>query len=227
MSKIKVIEKNDTGAYERWELPLVEDVSGAVANAKLDKVSGLLTAEKIERIQAQAYKEAYEAGFAKGHKEGLTAGQGEIQQKAALLSQLLHGLSQPFRDLDESVEQELVQLAVSIARHLVRRELKTDPGEVIGMVREALSALPVASQNVRIFLHPDDVATVREALSGNDTEQNWTLMEDPTLNQGDCRVLSENSEIDGTLERRIAAIVAQIMGGERSADHEPESQDPG
>jgi flagellar assembly protein FliH len=214
----KIIEKDDTSAYERWELPLVEDVSGAVANAKLDKVSGLLTAEKIERIQAQAYKEAYDNGFAKGHAEGLAAGQGEMQKQVALLSQLLNGLSQPFRDLDESVEQELVQLAMAIARHLVRRELKSNPGEVIGLVKEALSALPVASQSVRVLLHPDDVSTVRDALSGNDIEQSWSIVEDPTLNPGDCRVLSENSEVDGTLERRMAAIVAQLLGGERSAD---------
>jgi flagellar assembly protein FliH len=214
----KIIEKDDSGAYERWELPLVEDVSGAVANAKLDKVSGLLTAEKIERIQSQAYKEAYDTGFAKGHADGLAAGQSETQRKLALLSQLLNGLSQPFQDLDESVEQELVQLAMAIARHLVRREFKSNPGEMIGLVKEALSALPMASQSVRVLLHPDDVSTVRDTLSGNDMEQSWSIVEDPTLNPGDCRVLSENSEVDGTLERRMAAIVAQLLGGERSED---------
>lgn len=214
----KVIDKEASGAYERWQLPLVEDVSGAVANAKLDKASGLLTAEKIERIQAQAYKEAYDAGLAKGHEEGLAAGQSEVQRQAALLSRLLDGLSQPFQDLDEQVEQEVVQLALAIARHLVRRELKTDPGQVVGMVKEALSALPVASQSVRILLHRDDVAIVKDALAGNEMERNWSVVEDPTLSPGDCRVLSENSEVDATLERRVAAIVAQLMGGEREAD---------
>lgn len=214
----KLIDKEDSGAYERWQLPLVEDVSGAVANAKRDKMSGLLTAEKIERIQAQAYKEAYDAGFAKGHAEGIGAGQQEIQRQTALLSRLLDGLSQPFLDLDEQVEQEVVQLALTIARNLVRRELKADPGQIVGLVKEALSALPVASQSVRIFLHRDDVAVVKDALAGNEMERSWSVQEDPTLNPGDCRVLSENSEVDATLERRVAAIVAQLMGGEREAD---------
>lgn len=56
----KIISKDSTTGYQPWQLPMVEDVSAAVADAKGNKASGLLTAEKIEQIQAQAYKEAYD-----------------------------------------------------------------------------------------------------------------------------------------------------------------------
>jgi flagellar assembly protein FliH len=214
----KIIDKEASGEYQRWQLPLVEDVSAAVANAKKDKASGLLTAEQIERIQAQAYKEAYDEGFQQGRQAGLSAGQAEMQRKAALLETLLASLQEPFQELDAEVEQELLQLAFAVARQLVRRELKSDPGQVVAVVQEALAALPVATRNVRVHLHPEDVSMVSETLSGSDGERHWKLVEDPTLNRGDCRVLSENSQVDATLERRLAAVVTQLMGGEREQD---------
>jgi len=214
----KIIDKEISGDFQRWELPLVEDVSGAVADAKKDRSSGLMTAEKIERIQAQAHKEAYDAGFKEGRQAGLKAGEAEARRQTALLGKLLASLERPFRELDSEVEEELLQLAFGIARQLVRRELKADPGQVIAVVQEAIAALPVASRHVRVHLHPDDVRLVGEALTASDGERHWVLVEDITLARGDCRVLSENSQVDATLERRIAALVTQLMGGDREED---------
>jgi flagellar assembly protein FliH len=214
----KIIDKEISGGFQRWELPLVEDVSGAVADAKKDKTSGLMTAEQIERIQAQAHKEAYDEGFNEGRQAGLKAGEAEVRRQSSLLGKLLESLERPFRELDGEVEEELLQLAFGIARQLVRRELKADPGQVIAVVQEAIAALPVASRHVRVYLHPDDVRLIGEALSVSDGERHWTLVEDLTLARGDCRVLSENSQVDATLERRIAALVTQLMGGGREND---------
>jgi len=220
----KLIEKARTAEFSAWQLPLVEDISGAVQEARHDKASGLLTAEQIERIQAQAYKEAYDAGFAKGQQEGLAAGAAEANDKAALMARLLQQLQRPFEQLDAQVEEELVSLALVIARQLVRRELKTDPGQVIAVVREALAALPVASREVKVCLHPDDLVLVREALAHTETERDWTLVEDPTLQRGDCRIVTETSRIEATLERRLAAVVAQLFGGEREQDATPSGE---
>jgi flagellar assembly protein FliH len=214
----KIIDKEISGGFQRWELPLVEDVSGAVADAKKDKTSGLMTAEQIERIQAQAHKEAYDEGFNEGRQAGLKAGEAEVRRQSSLLGKLLDSLERPFCELDGEVEEELLQLAFGIARQLVRRELKADPGQVIAVVQEAIAALPVASRHVRVHLHPDDVRLIGESLSVSDGERHWTLVEDLTLARGDCRVLSENSQVDATLERRIAALVTQLMGGDREND---------
>lgn len=221
----KILDKEASAGFQRWQLPLVEDVSGAVADAKKDKSSGLMTAEQIERIQAQAHKEAYDEGYKEGRQAGLKDGQAEVRRQTAMLDKLLASLERPFRDLDGDVEEELLKLAFVIARQLVRRELKTDPGQVIAVVQEAIAALPVASRHVRVHLHPDDVRLVGEALPASDGERHWALVEDPTLQRGDCRVLSENSQVDATLERRIAALVTQLMGGEREHDGSESAQE--
>ena len=218
----KLIDKEAVGeGYQRWEPPQVSGHQPAGEEALAHKAVPL-TAEQLEAIQKQAWQEAWEEGYRKGHDEGLAAGQAEIAQRAARLDQLWHALDRPFEQMDEAVEEALVELAVTLAQALVRRELRTDPGQVVAVVREALAALPIASRHVRVCLHPDDVAIVRDALmahaGGDDASRDWQLQEDPTLMRGDCRILSENSQIDATMEKRLAAVVAQLSGGERGED---------
>ena len=167
----KIISKGSVIGFQRWELPMVEDVSGAVANAKEDRVSGLLTAEKIERIQSQAFKEAYDEGLAKGRKDGMAAGQAEINHKIQLLNNLLCALGKPFQQLDDDVEKELIGLSLAVARQLVRRELKADPGQVVGVVHEALAILPIGSRDIRVCLHPEDLKLVHETLSISEADR--------------------------------------------------------
>jgi len=203
---------------------MVEDVSGAVANAKDDKAPGLMTAEQIERIQNQAYKEAYEAGFAKGREEGMMSGRDEIAHNGQLLDSILHSLSKPFEKLDEDITQQLVSLSVAISRQLVRRELKIDASQIVGVVQEAIAVLPVGSREVKVCLHPDDVRVMYEILTKTKMESNWELLNDPGLSRGDCRILTETSRIDATLEKRLTAIASQLLGGERESDKNSSSE---
>lgn len=214
----KLISREATQDFRRWDLPIVEDVSAAVNNAKHGKSPGLMTAEQIERIQKQAYKEAYDAGYKKGQQEGLRSGQSESEYKIKLLGDLLESLAHPFEELDDVVEQQLVSLSLAIARQLVRRELKADPGQVVGVVHEALAALPVGSRDVKVCLHPDDVVLVREMMTKTESDRNWSLINDPGLTRGDCRILTEVSQVEATLEKKLAAVVSQLFGGERERD---------
>ena len=221
---VKLISKKSTEGYQRWDLPMVEDISGAVANAKDDRGPGLMTAEQIERIQKQAYKEAYEAGFAKGRDEGMAAGKAEIVRNGQLLDDLLQSLARPFEKMDDDVLQQVVSLSAAITRQLLRRELKIDATQIVGVVQEALAVLPVGSREVKVCLHPDDLQVMRETFSRSETERSWVLVADPGLSRGDCRILTETSLIDATLEKRLAAITSQLLGGERNTDINPPSE---
>lgn len=220
----KVISRDANHGFERWDLPIVENVSAAVEDAKHGKAPSLMTAEQIERIQKQAFKEAYDTGFKKGRQEGMVSGKSEIEYKGKLLAGMLESLSSPFDQLDENVEQQLVSLSLAIARQLVRRELKADPGQVIGVVHEALKVLPVGSQDVKVCLHPEDAVLVRETILQTDSDQNWSLVDDPGLKRGDCRILTKVSQIDATLEKRLNAVVSQLLGGEREKDSIPSAE---
>ncbi len=224
MSSSKVISADARTAYERWELPDVQSpgVRRSCVETMDASVVKPLTAEQLEQIRQEAQRE----GFESGRKEGLAAGQKEVRAAVQRLNQIINAFTAPLQDVDEVVEQELVTLALAIARQIIRRELKSDPGQVVAVVREALAALPAATRRVSIHLHPDDAVLVRENLTaGAGEESNWRIVEDALLTRGGCRISAEHSQIDATVEKRIAAVVAQLLGGERRTDTAPEQGD--
>ncbi len=183
------------------------------------------------------YKAGSDAGFQKGLEQGISEGlqQGkaraeqseslieierqQLQARTQHLEQLLTVLADPISQLDKEVEDQLVELVLAVSRQLIRRELKADPGQIIAVVREAVSLLPVAAREYRLALHPEDAALVREALAMDESDGNrpWIIVEDPTLTRGGCRVVSEASYIDATVERQLAAVAATLLGDERES----------
>jgi flagellar assembly protein FliH len=185
-----------------WAAP---DMSAPVSNQRLPTVSGLAD------LQAEAYREAFEQGLA----EGREAGRGEVRAQVEKLAGMFYDLAKPFEVLDAEVERELLTLAMALARQIVRRELKTDPTQIIGIIREAIAALPVAAREVRVHLHPEDAAVVRQNLAPTESERAWTIIEDPVMARGGCLITTTTSRIDARLETRLGAILSELMGTER------------
>lgn len=218
MSSSKLVSGEELSTYQRWELPNVQSVSSKRTRVEdLDDNAALkpLTAEELERIQQDAHRE----GFEQGRKEGLASGKKEVIETVGRLQRIMDSLAQPLDDVDEMVTNELVSLAISVARQIVRREIKMDPGSVVAVVREALAMLPSATRRVQISVNPDDAELVRDSLTAQAGEdRHWRIVDDPVMSRGGCRVSSEHSDIDATVENRIAAIAAKLLGGERHGD---------
>jgi flagellar assembly protein FliH len=187
---------------EIWAPP---DVGAVNPERKMATASGLAD------LQAEAYREAFEQGLA----EGREAGQREARTQVERLAGMFYDLAKPFDALDEEVERELLTLAMALARQIVRRELKTDPTQIIGIIREAIDALPVAAREVRVHLHPEDAAVVRQHLAPTESQRAWTLVEDPVMARGGCQVTTATSRIDARLETRLGAILSELLGTER------------
>jgi flagellar assembly protein FliH len=171
------------------------------------------TVSGLADLQAEAHAEA----FAQGLAEGREAGRGEVRAQVERLAGMFYDLAKPFEALNAEVERELLTLAMALARQIVRRELKTDPTQIIGIIRDAIAALPVAAREVRVHLHPEDAAVVRQNLAPTESERAWTIIEDPVMARGGCQITTTTSRIDARLETRLAAILSELMGTERQA----------
>jgi flagellar assembly protein FliH len=197
--------KHGPAAARLWTAP---DMGSPTAAQKLPTVGGLVD------LQAEAHKEAFEQGLA----EGREAGRAEVRAQVERLSGMFYDLTKPFEQLDADVERELLTLAMALARQIVRRELKTDPTQIIGIIREAIAALPVAAREVRVHLHPEDAAVVRQHLAPTENERAWVIVEDPVMARGGCQITTTTSRIDARLETRLGAILSELMGTERHAE---------
>jgi len=203
---------------EPWTAPVVGGGGGSAGGGQLQPMS----AAQLEALQKQAWDEAYaegrRSGREKGYREGQARARLELEPLRDRCRALLDLLAEPLAALDAELEQQLVGLALAVAGPLVRREIRSDPGVVVGAVREALAALPGTARRVRVYVNPDDLELVREALAIDAGDEAWRLAEDPALERGGCRIESESSRVDASIETRLTAIATQIFGGERAGE---------
>jgi flagellar assembly protein FliH len=201
---------------ERWRLPEVE---GPIVGAAREDRRSAKAEESLRLALRDAEARGYEAGMTRARTE-TGARLAAMAESAKRLEAVLGLLAQPLEQLDADIESELAQLALAVGKQLARRELRIEPAQVIAILRESLALLPAAAREVRVHLHPDDAATVREHLTAPASERAWTIVEDPTLSRGGCVVHSQSSRIDSRLEARIAAVAASTLGDERASGRE-------
>jgi flagellar assembly protein FliH len=193
-----------------WELPPIDGplVTRRRGDADLDVIE----------------REAWDKGYADGREAGLAAArqamqsaQTEVDRRVQQLGSILDFLARPIADVDDQVQRQLALLAGAIARQVVRREIRLQPDDIIGVIRDTVGLLPVTAREVRVHLNPEDATLVRSRLADVASERAWSITEDPILPRGGCRVTSENSTIDAQVDQRLGAAIAAVLGDERSA----------
>jgi flagellar assembly protein FliH len=203
-------------AVERWSMP---DVGGPVVGRVVrdDRKKANDSIDVLRQALQESEARGYQAGLAKAQAES----QVTLDALAARVKQLdsiLQLLGKPLEQLDADVEKELLHMALAVGKQLARRELRIDPTQIIGIIRESLGQLPMSARDIRVHLHPEDATTVRERLATPSTERAWTIVEDPTLTRGGCVIRTETSQMDVKLESRVAAVIANVLGEERAPE---------
>ena len=197
---------------EKWQAPVMQADPSRVVRNREENEASIPTVDDIDQWRKQAEEE--------GYQQGLERAQQETQVLQQRLLDLIDFFGHPLQALNEDIEHQLTQLAVTLAQQLVRRELKLEPGEIIGLIRDSVQMLPGNARNISVVLHPDDAELVRNALSmgSSDEEHSWKLVEDPMITRGGCEIKAPPSAINATLESRLLALAASVLGGEREED---------
>ena len=180
---------------ERWEAPYFEQLAepaSQVAPAELEAV-------------AQA------RGFQLGKEEGLEAGRAEAEEIIAFTSALAEEMTQPFRALDAVVTKELAQMAMLLAKQIVRRELTIDSSVVTDLVTESMLTLYKLEGEIVVFLNPADVERVRELAPEFLEGKSWKVVEDADLFPGGCQVKTPTSFVDASVEKQMEVIFSGLL----------------
>jgi flagellar assembly protein FliH len=194
-----------------WQAPVIDIDARAASRA----MSPEQLRDEQQRVLAAAEQAGHAAGMAAARKQ-MDAQLKKVEQTEANLLVALNALSRPLAQIDDEVHAQIAELALALAHGLLRRELRTDPSQVIGIVRETVALLPASARGVRIALHPEDAALVRERVKVAGPESAWSVVDDPVLGRGDCRVHTDYAQIDARLETRLKAMLAELLGDERA-----------
>lgn len=205
-------------AAQVWHAPVMQVDPNRVVrsdNVESERDSAstkIPTADEIEQWRKDAEAE--------GYAEGLKKAEVEMQPLRQRIKTLIDFFEHPLQSLNEEVEEQLTQVAVSLAQQLVRRELRIEPGEIVGLIRDSVKLLPAYARKISILINPEDASLVRSALSidPNDDEQSWKLVEDPMMTRGGCEIKTETSIVNATLENRLSELAASVLGGDRERD---------
>ncbi|WP_262137954.1 flagellar assembly protein FliH [Pseudomonas sp. Marseille-Q5117] len=218
-----LIRARDVRGFESWALPSFdppkpepepepEPEPPEMEEVPLEEVQPL-TLEELESIRQEAYNE----GFAIGEKEGFHSTTLKVRQEAetalaakiASLELLMANLFEPIAEQDTQIEKSLVDLVQHITKQVIKRELAIDSTQIEHVMRDALKLLPLGVENVRLYVNPQDFAQVKALRERH--EETWRIVEDESLLPGGCRVETEHSRIDASVESRVTQVMAKLF----------------
>ena len=134
------------------------------------------------------------------------------QARLQTLEQLIRHLNEPLAKLDSDVLQSLLELALTISRVVVNRELTLDPSLVMEAVTASLAAVPENNERVRILVNPVDLDLIAKARSELGISDDTVLLADPSIDKGGALVESGSTVIDAQLETRLNTVFDSISG---------------
>lgn len=238
----ELIRAKDVSVFDRWALPSFDpdqpepaveappepepEETGTVEDVAVEDVKPL-TLEELEAIRQEAYNE----GFATGEKDGFRAGQLKARQDAdaaltprvASLERLMGQLLEPIAEQDKDLEHSMITLVSHLAREVIQRDLMIDSSQIRQVLREALKLLPMGAENIRIFINPQDFETVKALRERH--EERWKILEDDSLLPGGCRVETEHSRIDASVETRLTQAIKLLFEQQRENATNPPPAD--
>jgi len=222
-SPTDLIRARDVSGFDTWALPSFdppapepepepEPEPPEMQEVPLEEVQPL-TLEELESIRQEAYNE----GFATGEREGFHSTTLKVRQEAEValaakiagLEQLMAHLLEPIAEQDTQIEKSLVDLVQHITKQVIQRELAIDSTQIEHVMREALKLLPLGVGNVRLYINPQDFEQVKALRERH--EETWRIVEDEALLPGGCRVETEHSRIDATIETRVARVMDKLF----------------
>ena len=184
--------------------------------------------ELAEQARRKGQQEGYQQGLADGRKDGreqaLAEAREEFKQQqeslVSALTELVNELDLRKGRLLSQAHKDLVSLAVSIARKVVRSVAEASPAVAEENVREAVRLTGSAS-DVVVRVHPEQREFL-ELLAGQIGEQfgqskHVRLVADESVDRGGCLVQTEAGEVDGRIETQVSRIADELLGSEYGA----------
>ena len=108
-------------------------------------------------------------------------------------------------------EEQLVDLAVDIARKVLAQEIEAGRYEIEPIVAEALKRVP-ARRDVVVHLHPEDHARCMEAREGGESDGPVTYKADTSVGRAGCVLETDEGVIESSVEPHLEDIREALKG---------------
>lgn len=201
------------------------------------------TAQEIEEIRQAAHDEGYaqgktlgyeegkaeglekgleegrELGHAEGLAKGLEEGKEDIANQVEIWQKLISNLHDPLSQANDETRDQLVKLAVTLAKAVIKTEITTNQQVILQALSEGMKALPVNQKTYQIQMNPDDIAFVKAHFGEEDiAEKGWKFVDTPTMERGGCDIVTEQNAVDVSIERRCRDVIDRFLMNQGLSD---------
>ena len=183
-------------------MPIVESVRPASAQGSSARLS------EVER-------DAFAKGYEQGERSGMEAGGRRAAAMLRRMTSTLEELGALRQQMIQQTERQMVQLALTIAKRILRREVTLDPDLTIAMARVALDRLGESS-GATIRLHPEDYAIAVAGAKDEWESEQVTVISDDKVSRGGCRIESAFGFIEASVEAQFEEIERVVLAEEPS-----------
>lgn len=184
------------------------DAGETVSHSMLPSVEELEAMREAARDEGfvQGLDEGRSQGRTEGHAEGFAAGAAAGQKAAAEELEQLRAVAANFGDAiaqaDETIARDVLDLALRLARGMVRTGFDVRPELILSVVRDAINQLPILQQPALLTLNPLDAELVRHGMADELAAGGWRIVENATLARGGCKLDTASNQIDAQAPAR-------------------------
>lgn len=160
----------------------------------------------LETIRA----EAYQAGV----QDGIAQIESDYESALAALTQAGDQLNTIRETILRNSKAELIELVITLAEKIIRHSVTRSSDTIVSTIEQALLQA-VKSSDFYIFVNPADLETVTRKsaafIAGLNGLDNITIKSDPQVEQGGCKIESENCTVDATIVSQLEALREAIQ----------------
>ncbi len=185
-----------------------------------DNSDSHVTAQELEKITQDAQKDGYEKGHEEGYQEGYQKGENKgeedafnknnelINNQVERLQMVIDTLLIPIAKEQKELESSLKAMISLLVQKITEQELKTDSSCIVQCVDKALDCIEKSRDKITLFINPQDDEVIKKHLSNSSWNVDYQI--DETLIPGGCRVETETSNVDFSIEEQLDQILSQI-----------------
>jgi flagellar assembly protein FliH len=209
-SSSRIVFAEDLAEAAPWQPGALE---GGRAGLR-DRLAASSERDTSDATRVPTYEDGLRDGYARGLEEarleGARARRLESEAIARRADALLDALTAQLAEVQQAYADEVVALAVEVARSAFGAALRVRDDAVVPAVVAALAALGDEQAKATIRLHPDDAALVGEQLAPMLAARGAQVVADDTIAPGGCRVDTARSSVDATVATRWRRALAAL-----------------
>ncbi len=206
-------EQTETKSEKEGADPVKADEIVGRAREQAEAIIADARAEAA-RIKEVARLDGFELGQREGYEEGMVRAEADAENMRREAAQLVEAAKEEAARVVAGAEPKIMQIALAVARKVIKREVAADPEIVLGNVREALRRIG-RDDSVTIRTSPIEVSVVHEARRDLAREfegiDEILVEEDPSVGPGGCVVSTGRGTVDARIETQIERVGEQLM----------------